>query len=127
MTRRLLLTAAVLLALGAALTAQERIDADMLARIRAEGLQRSSAPALFRTLTDEIGSRLTGSPAHTRAARWARDRFAEWGLANPRLEPFDFGRGWTLERISVEMTSPRYMPMIAYADAWTPSMPGVAS
>jgi hypothetical protein len=125
--RRLLLIATVLLSPGAALTAQERIDTGMLARIRAEGLQQSRALPLFRTLTDEIGPRLTGSPAHIRAARWARDRFAEWGLTNARLEPFEFGRGWTLERISVEMTSPRYMPLIAYADAWTPSIPGVAS
>jgi hypothetical protein len=27
-----------------------------------------------------------------------------------------------LEKISVEMTTPRYMPLIAYADAWTPSL-----
>jgi len=61
------------------------------------------------------------------AARWARDRFAEWGLANPRLEPYEFGRGWQLERISVEMTEPRYQPLIAYADAWSPSTSGVVS
>ena len=131
MMRRLLHAAAVLLSLGAALgsalAAQERVDTDMPARIRTEGLQRSRALPLFLTLTDEIGSRLTGSPAHMRAARWARDRFAEWGLANARLEPFEFGRGWALERISVEMTSPRYMPVIAYADAWTPSTRGVVS
>jgi hypothetical protein len=131
MMRRVLYAAVVLLSLGAAvgaaLAAQERIDTDMLARIRTEGLQRSRAQALFLTLTDEIGSRLTGSPAHMRAARWARDRFAEWGLANARLEPFEFGRGWALERISVEMTSPRYMPLIAYADAWTPSTRGVVT
>jgi hypothetical protein len=61
------------------------------------------------------------------AARWARERLAEWGLANPRLEPFRFGRGWSLEKIAVEMTAPRYMPLIAYADAWTPSLGGVVS
>ena len=76
----------------------------MVARIRTEGLQRSRALALYRTLTDEIGARLTGSPAHMQAARWARDRFTEWGLANPHLEPYEFGRGWQLEQISVEMT-----------------------
>jgi hypothetical protein len=77
---------------------------------------------LYRTLTDEIGARLTGSPAHMQAARWASDRFAEWGLANPHLEPFEFGRGWQLDHISVAMTEPRYMPLIAYADAWSPSV-----
>ena len=124
--RRLAWFAVLSLLLGGVLvTAQER--SDTVGRIRTEGLQRSQALALYRTLTDELGARLTGSPAHLTAARWARDRFAQWGLANPHLEPFEFGRGWSLEKVSVEMTSPRYMPLIAYADAWTPSTPGVVS
>jgi carboxypeptidase Q len=109
------------------LAAQERVDTAMVDRIRQEGLERSRAAALYLTLTDTIGARLTGSPAFTQAARWARDRFVEWGLANVRLEPWEFGRGWWLEKISVEMTAPRYMPLIAYADAWTPSVSGVLS
>jgi len=107
--------------------AQERVDLTTITRIREEGLQRSRARELYLTLSDSIGARLTASPAYTQAARWARDRFAEWGLANPRLEAFAFGRGWSLEKISVEMTAPRYMPLIAYADAWTPSVPAVLS
>jgi hypothetical protein len=111
-----------LLALAPVL-AQQRATDDTVARIRSEGLQRSRALALYRTLTDEIGARLTGSPAHVQAANWARDRFAEWGLANPHLEPYEFGRGWQVEHLSVEMTEPRYMPLIAYSEAWSPSMP----
>src|SRR5258705_3565008 len=106
---------------------QQRDGSDMLARVRTEGLQRSRALEMYRTLTDEIGARLTGSPAHIRAANWGRDRFMEWGLANPHLEPYEFGRGWALEHISVEMTEPRYFPLIAYAEAWTPSTKGVVS
>jgi hypothetical protein len=104
------------------ISGQQRDAGDALARIRAEGLQRSRALPLYRVLTDEIGARLTGSPAHMQAARWASDRFAEWGLANAHLEPFEFGRGWQLDHVSVAMTEPRYMPLIAYADAWTPSL-----
>ena len=66
------------LLLDAAFTSGQSGDSgDPLARIRAEGLQRSRALALYRTLTDEMGARLTGSPAHVKAARWARDRFEE--------------------------------------------------
>jgi hypothetical protein len=100
---------------------------DMVARIRTEGLQQSRALASYRALTDEIGARLTGSPAHKQAAQWARDRLAEWGLTNPRLEPWEFGRGWQLEHISVEMTDPRYFPLVAYGEAWSPSTKGVVS
>ena len=119
-----------LLALGLAVSpalaaAQEPVDRAMLERIRAEGLERSQAETLYLTLSDEIGARLTASPSHLRAAEWARDRFDEWGLADARIEPFEFGRGWSLDKVSVEMTSPRYMPLTAYAEAWTPSPDGV--
>ena len=118
----------MVLALGVALASgQQRDAADMVARIRTEGQQRSRALALYRALTDDIGARLTGSPAHMQAARWALDRFAEWGLANPHLEPFEFGRGWQLDHVSVAMTEPRYMPLIAYAEAWSPSPKGAVT
>jgi hypothetical protein len=126
--RSLFTVVAVVVGLSvASAAAQEAVDRAMAARIRDEGLRRSRALELYLTLSDAIGARLTGSPSHVQAARWARDRLAEWGLANARLEPFQFGRGWSLEKISVEMTSPRYMPLIAYADAWTPSIAGVVS
>ena len=45
--------------------------------------------------------------------------------ANPHLEPFEFGRGWSLEALTIEMTAPRYMPLIGYAEAWSPPTSGV--
>jgi len=128
MKRRVVFVVAVmLLLLGIWTATQQRDRGEMLARIRSEGLQRSRALVLYRTLTDDIGARLTGSPAHVRAANWARDRFMEWGLANPHLEPYEFGRGWQLDKIAVEMTEPRYFPLIAYADGWSPSTKGVVA
>jgi len=112
-------------AAAAAVQAQEPVDLAMVERIRQEGMERSRALELFLTLSDEIGARLTGSPSYNQSAEWARDHFAEWGLAGARLEPFEFGRGWSLEKLSVEMTAPRYMPLIGYAEAWTPSTRGV--
>ncbi len=100
-------------------------DAAMTDRIIEEGQERSQALHLFHTLTDVYGARLTGSPEYTASAEWVRDLFGQWGLTNPRLEAFDFGPGWTLDKLSVEMTSPRYMPLIGYADAWSPSVDGV--
>ena len=97
------------------------------AQIRAEGLERSQALSLFLNLTDGIGARLTGSPAHVRSANWARDRFAEWGLTTARLEPFEFGTGWELLHVSAAMTEPRYFPLIAYPEAWSSSTAGPLS
>lgn len=118
-------TIVAIVLLGATAPAQEPIDAAMIRAIRTEGLERSQVPDLFRTLTDILGPRLSGSPAYDAAALWARDRFAAWGLKSARLEPFDLGaRSWTLEKMTLEMTAPRYMPLIGYAEAWSPSTRG---
>jgi hypothetical protein len=99
--------------------AQTQTGGDVLAKIREEGLQRSQVAPVFQTLTVEIGPRLTASPAHKRAAEWTSDRLTSYGLANVHLEPWKFGRGWTLEKLTVEMIEPRYLPLIAYADGWS--------
>ena len=91
----------------------------MLARIRQEGLERSKVQALFSTLTDQFGPRLAGTPAYKQSAEWARDRMREFGLTDPKLEPWPFGRGWVLDKLVIEMVEPRYMPLIGYAEAWS--------
>ena len=75
-------------------------------------------------LTDGIGPRLTGSPEHKRAAEWARETLGGWGLSNARLEPLEFGRGWALDKLTIEMIEPRYMPLLGYAEAWSPATAG---
>jgi hypothetical protein len=101
-------------------SAQQPVLPSAIDAIKAEARSRPEAARLFHVLTDEIGPRLSGSPGHVAAARWVADRFKEWGLASIRLDPFEFGRGWTLNRLSVEMTAPRYMPLTGYAEAWSP-------
>lgn len=125
--RTSLIVAAVFVLTPLVILAQQNNTDATLARIRAEGLERSTAQSLFLALTDEIGGRLTGSPAHVRSANWARDRFAAWGLSDARLEPFEFGAGWELLHVSAAMTEPRYFPLIAYPEAWTASTPGPLS
>jgi hypothetical protein len=109
---------------GSAQQSRERVDAAANAKIRDEGLNRSQVQPLFEMLTDGIGPRLTGSPANKRAVEWARDTMAKWGLANARLEAFEFGRGWVLDKFIVEMVEPRYMPLIGFPQAWSPSTSG---
>jgi carboxypeptidase Q len=126
--KRVSMTLAAGLLLGlllVAAAAQGPVDQRMVAAIKAEGLNQSEAPDLFYTLTDRLGQRLTGSPAHMEAARWAVERFKKWGLANPHMEPFEFGRGWSLEKLTIEMIAPRYMPLIGYAEAWSPPTSGI--
>ena len=129
MTRkRFGIAAAVALMAGLLHTgAAQETNQATIAAIKAEGLRRSEAQNLFHTLTDVLGPRLTGSPAHVEAARWAVERLNKWGLANPRLEQFQFGRGWSLEKLTVEIISPRYMPLIGYAEAWSPATSGIVT
>src|SRR5512146_2592296 len=108
----------------AGLLAQESIDQATIAKIRDEGLNRSHAWSMLDTLATVIGPRLTASPAYMRAATWARDHLAGWGLKNPHMESWPFGRGWQLDKFTLEMTAPRYAPMIGYPDAWSPSTAG---
>jgi carboxypeptidase Q len=121
--KRILIPALILIAV-CGLSAQQGVN-PTIAAIKAEGLRSAEASVLFHTLTDVIGSRLTGSPAHIEAARWAVDQFKKWGLANPRMEPFEFGRGWSLEKLTIEMVAPRSMPLIGYAEAWSPATSGI--
>ena len=109
---------------SALVMAQPASERDVLARIRAEGLDHSQVAPVFDMLTVNIGPRLTASPAHKRAAEWARERLASYGLENARLEPWKFGRGWTLEKLTIEMVAPRYMPLLGYADGWSASTSG---
>jgi carboxypeptidase Q len=104
--------------------AQEPVDAAMLAKIRAEGMERSKAVETFTHLTTVIGPRLTNSPAHRRAIDWTQERLRSYGLANVHAEPWQFGRGWQLERFSIEMIEPRYLPLIGFPRAWSPSTQG---
>src|SRR5262249_35089588 len=112
------------LLLAALMNAQELVDTVMAGRIRAEGFEHSQVMEVFDHLVNVIGPRLTASPAYQTAVTWTRDRLVNMGFDNVHLEPWEFGRGWQVERISVEMLEPRYMPMIAYASGWSPSTNG---
>jgi carboxypeptidase Q len=113
-----------MLLLAVPLIAQEPVDTAAIAKIRAEAYERGQVLDTFNQLANVIGPRLTNSPGHKRAVRWTEETLEKWGLANVHTEPFEFGRGWTLERFSVEMIEPRYMPLTGYPKGWSASTPG---
>ena len=114
----------VVLIVATPLGAQERVDATMNAKIRAEGIHRSHVVQMFDTIATVIGPRLTGSAAFFKAANYAKQKLTEFGVSDPRLESWPFGRGWELDRFSIEMIEPRYAPLLGYPEAWSPSTPG---
>ena len=105
--------------------AQEKVDLEMISKIRYEGFHNSKIMEIASGLMDGIGSRLTGSPNTKRANEWTRDQLTAFGLSNAHLESWGpFGRGWSNEYVNVRMTSPDTAPLIAYAKAWTPGTNG---
>ena len=106
----------------------DRVDLDALYKIKEEGLQRSQVMEITSYLTDVYGPRLTNSPNIKAAAEWTRQKLTEWGLVNARLEPWGpFGRGWSNERFSAQVVSPRPFPLIGYPGAWTPGTSGAVT
>jgi len=104
--------------------AQEKVDAGVNAKIRDEGLNRSQVLKTFEHFTEAIGPRLTGSTAVKAADDYSVARLKEWGFADAHLDPWNFGRGWELEKSTIELVEPRYTPLIGYPEAWSASTPG---
>jgi hypothetical protein len=132
MTRRLnrLLASTISLMLIVSLAvpaqmSQEKVDLDVVNKIKAEGLERSQVMDTLSSLCDVVGPRLTGSPGMKMANEWTKNKLAEWGLQNAHLEAWGpFGRGWSVERCAVHQLDPTPMPLIAFPKAWTPGTNG---
>jgi hypothetical protein len=137
MRRRLLLPLVILgltVAYPAAQATQERIDTAMNARIRAEGWDNSQIMRTMHFLTDVYGPRLTGSPNHENAAKWAVQTMEKWGMRNGKLEPFEFktatvtpAGGWLNEKASGHILSPVKDNLVFEVLAWTPSTKGTVT
>ncbi len=109
-----------LLSLFMLVSAQEKLDMDMINKIKEEGTKNSKIMDIAFHLTDVSGPRLTSSPGFMRAANWAKDELARWGLVNAQLEPWgEFGKSWQQEHCYVAMTSPYYAPLLAMPRAWS--------
>jgi carboxypeptidase Q len=99
--------------------AQELIDQAAIDRIKQEGVRRSQVMETASWLTDVYGPRLTNSPIARQAGEWSVNRMKEWGLTNPHLEWFDFGRGWINERNVAQVVAPVPYPVHVFPGAWT--------
>ncbi|SMO54723.1 M28 family metallopeptidase [Solitalea koreensis] len=105
---------------------EEKVDLEMVSKIRNEGLNNSKVMDIAFNLTDVSGPRLSGSSGLKNAQNWAQEEFAKWGLHNVQLEPWgDFGRGWEIEKSYAAMTLPYYQPLIGTPKAWTQGTNGL--
>lgn len=117
----------VMTPVGAQMAQVEKVDLEMMKKIRAEGLEKSQVMELLSWLTDVHGPRLTGSPKMKDANEWTKNKMAEWGL-NAKLEQWGpFGRGWSFSKVSIHVTQPNPFPIIGYPKAWTPGTNGAVT
>jgi carboxypeptidase Q len=121
----ILLLMVAVIPLGA--QAPSTTDLNAIQQIKDEGFNHSQVMDIMSYLTDVYGPRLTNSPNIKQAADWTMSKMKEWQLANVHLEQWPFGRGWSNERFSLQVISPRPFPVIAYAKAWTPGTNGVVT
>lgn len=91
------------------------------------GFNHSEIAETAEYLDDQIGGRMTNSPAMRRAEHWTADRLRAWGLRNVHTEGFDFGRGWWIEAAHIRMIAPRPLDLKGIPVAWTPPTDGVLS
>jgi hypothetical protein len=117
--------ACVLLFTAAALAAGPTTDVAAVNRIADAAFNHGEVVDIAAYLADQIGGRMTNSPAMRRAERWTQNEFKSWGLKDVRTEGFDFGRGWWIESAHVRMTVPRALELRGIPIAWTPATNGV--
>jgi carboxypeptidase Q len=103
----------------------EVLDLEMYSRIRDEGFKHSHVMEYAGALFDDIGPRLTGSSAMTRANEWTRDQLEAMGCSNAHLESWgEFGMAWTQLSASLDMVKPVPGIFLAQATPWSPATQG---
>jgi len=135
----------LLLLLPQLILAQEKVDLEMIYKIKQEGLKNSQIEniSFYLTdysgdrltgsegiqrfyLTDYSGDRLTGSEGIQRARVWIAEEMNQFGLENVRIESFgEFGKGWNNRKSYVALASPYYQPFIGTPKAWTSGTNGL--
>jgi len=107
--------------------AQQTLSEDIVFKIKREAFQNSQIEALAFYLTDYAGPRLAASKLCERAELLTKEKFAEFGFSNPRIEKAaDFPKGgWDNLKTYVAMTAPYYCNFMALPKAWSGSTNGL--
>ncbi|HEY8038154.1 MAG TPA: M20/M25/M40 family metallo-hydrolase [Polyangiaceae bacterium] len=118
MRRLALLLAAVLVSTADAADLPARADSratpDAALTLQREELTRSNATAFVRSLCDEVGPRLAGSPGDRAAVAWALRTMQGMGLANVHAEKVKVTR-WERGEGRAEIVAPFPQPLLVAA------------
>jgi carboxypeptidase Q len=104
------------------------IDTTVINKIKQKALHESQVMDILSQLTEMIGPRLTYSPSFKTAAAYTKNALESYGLSNVHFETWGKPtRGWQLKRFSLQMTEPYSLPLMAYPNAYSPSVKGVTN
>ncbi len=119
---RLALLLLLLLICSSGVHSQSNAD-DAAARLIGEILTHGEAFQNLRYLVDEIGARLTGTPACARAEAWTAEKFKAYGLSNVHREEYTLFAGWRRGRAYAEVVEPVSRTLSIASFTWVPSTP----
>jgi len=94
-----------------------------LTRIAGEGMMNSHAFEFLTELSDDIGGRVTGTPAERKAEDWGVAKMKSIGLENVHTEKYTIWRGWTRGTAEGEILTPVRHKLHVDAMGWTGSTP----
>jgi carboxypeptidase Q len=98
-----------------------------LIKIAGQGQLNSRAFQFLTELSDDIGSRVTGSPAARKAEDWGAAKMRSIGLENVHAEKFTIWKGWTRGKAEAELLSPVQHKLHIDAMGWTGSTPAAGA
>src|SRR5580693_6833083 len=77
-----------------------------LVKIAGEGQMNSHAFEFLTELSDDVGARVTGSPAERKAEEWGAAKMKSIGLENVHQEKYQIWKGWTRGTAEAEILTP---------------------
>jgi len=123
--RRIYLSLLLIGLVGSTLSAQNKAELEVIAKIREEGFQNSQVMDIAAYISDVHGNRLVGSLGIKKAQNWAKEKMETTGLENVKIEPIlDHGVSWDNEYTSLHMVKPNYYPLQGFPLAYTPGTKG---
>src|SRR5258708_1153621 len=90
-------------------------------KIAGEGMMDSHGFQYLTELSDDIGARVTGSPAERKAEEWGVAKMKAIGLENVHTEKYQLWRGWARGMAQGELLEPIRKPLHVDAMGWTGS------
>lgn len=97
-------------------------SSDASARIIAEALKPSPIDDNLQRLTDQIGGRVPGTPAMTKAIAWGVEAFKAAGADSVHTEEFTIQASWAEGATKMSVVAPEAFAVRVNSIAWAPAL-----